>query len=129
MSDNKHRKKTAALNRGRMAETLSVFSLRCRGYRILARGFRAPVGEIDIIAQKAGVLVFIEVKARRDLATAADAITNKQRHRIVRAAMAFVQTRAELASLDQRFDAMLVSPGKWTWTLPVHLVDAWRPDH
>lgn len=125
MPDPKYRKKTSALKRGRMAEALSVFSLRCRGYRILARGFRAPVGEIDIIAQKAGVLVFIEVKARRDLATAADAITNKQRRRIVRAAMAFVQARAELASLDQRFDAMLVMP----WALPVHLVDAWRPEH
>lgn len=125
MSGNQRRKKTAAVKWGRMAETLSVFSLMFRGHRILARGFRAPVGEIDIVAMKAGVLVFIEVKARADLAAAAEAVTNQQRKRIARAAEAFLQTRPGLGSLGIRFDVMLVRP----WRLPVHLVDAWRPEH
>ncbi len=108
-----------------MAETLSAISLKVRGYRILARGFRATVGEIDIIARRRGVVVFTEVKARADLRAAADAVTGKQRRRIVRAAEAFLQARPEFGSLEMRFDVMLVRP----WALPVHLVDAWRPDH
>ena len=50
---------------GHLAETLCVWSLRLRGYRVLARRFDARVGELDIIAWRAGVLAFIEVKARR----------------------------------------------------------------
>lgn len=125
MSGNRRRKKTAAVKWGRMAETLSVLSLMLRGYRILARGFRAPVGEIDIVAMKGGVLVFIEVKARPDLATAAEAVTNRQQKRIVRAAEAFLQARPDFGHFGMRFDVMLVRP----WRLPVHLVDAWRPEH
>ncbi len=125
MSGNQRRKKTAAVKWGRMAETLSVFSLIFRGHRILARGFRAPVGEIDIVAMKGGVLVFIEVKARADLMAAAEAVTNKQQNRIVRAAEAFLQARPDIGPFGMRFDVMLVRP----WRLPVHLVDAWRPEH
>ena len=91
----------------------------------MARRFRATVGEVDIIAIRGGVLIFVEVKARRDLSAAAEAVTTKQRHRIVRAAEAFLQKRPEFGALGMRFDVMLVRP----WALPVHLVDAWRPDH
>ena len=110
---------------GQFAETIAVWYLRVRGYRVLARRFRCRAGEIDIIARRGNVLVFVEVKARRNAATAAESLSSRQISRIIRAAEAFVQAHPSLAALDQRFDAILISPRGW----PVHLVDAWRPEH
>ncbi len=117
-------RKQKAWKFGRLAETLAAWHLRVRGYRIVARGFRVPVGEIDIVARRGETLVFIEVKARTDPAAAAEALTSRQIRRITLAAGAFVQARPRLAGLDQRFDVILVCP----WRLPVHMVDAWRPE-
>ena len=64
-------KKQTAEKFGRFAETLAAWSLRIKGFRIISRGFRTPVGEIDIIARRGGLLVFIEVKARRNITDAA----------------------------------------------------------
>ncbi|MBT5414689.1 MAG: YraN family protein [Rhodospirillaceae bacterium] len=108
---------------GRTAEALCVASLALRGYRILARGYRTPVGEIDIVARRGRTLAVIEVKARSDLAAAAEAIGPRQRRRILRATEQLLQQRPALAGLDLRFDAMLVAPGR----PPRHLRDAWRP--
>ena len=116
--------KQRAWRLGRIAETLAVWHLRAKGYRIVTRQFRSRVGEIDIIARRGRVLVFVEVKARRDVATAADAISTRQKNRIIRTAEVFVQARPSLALMDERFDAILVSPRHW----PRHLVDAWRPE-
>ena len=44
---------------GRFAEELAAWHLRFRGYRIVARGFRSTVGEIDIVAQRGQVLAFV----------------------------------------------------------------------
>ena len=109
---------------GRLAEGLCAWRLRLAGYRIVARGFRTAVGELDIVARRGGVLVFVEVKARGDLATAAEALGPRQRRRIARAAAAFLKARPGLAGLDVRFDVMLVRP----WRLPAHLADAWRAE-
>jgi len=68
---------------GRLAETLCALSLRLRGYRILDRRFRTPVGELDIVARRGRVLVFVEVKARASLALAAESIAARQRLRVV----------------------------------------------
>ena len=109
---------------GRFAETLAAWSLRVKGYRVIARSFRSPVGEIDIIARRGGLLVFVEVKARRNIADAAESVRPRQTSRITKAAGAYVQGHPPLVELDQRFDVILVSPWRW----PVHLVDAWRPE-
>jgi putative endonuclease len=114
--------------RGALAETLCALVLRGKFYRILARrhvtGRGSGAGEIDIVARKGGTLVFVEVKARADLATAAGAISARQRRRLLRAAGAFLTRRPELAGLALRFDAMLVAP----WRLPHHVIDAWREE-
>ncbi|HJO74326.1 MAG TPA: YraN family protein [Rhodospirillales bacterium] len=117
-------KKQTAEKFGRFAESLAAWSLRLKGYRILARGFRCRVGEIDIIARRGSLLVFVEVKARRNIAEAAESVRPRQTGRITRASSVFVQGRPSLDGLDQRFDVILVSPWRW----PVHLVDAWRPE-
>ena len=92
----------------------------CRGYRILARRQRSPVGEIDIVARRGGVLAIIEVKARPTHELAAE---RRQKDRLARAAQWYVGSRPALAELAMRFDVMSVTP----WRPPRHLTDAWRP--
>lgn len=107
---------------GRFAEVMCAWHLRLRGYRVLARRFRSPVGEIDLVARRGRVLAFIEVKARPDRDQALAAVTPRQRARVRRAAELFVAHRPRLAGCDFRFDVMLVTPGR----LPAHVIDAWR---
>ncbi|MBW7852424.1 MAG: YraN family protein [Rhodospirillales bacterium] len=115
-----------AERRGRWSETLCVWSLRLRGWRILARDFASGrgtgAGQVDIIAARWGVLAVIEVKARDTAADALAALSGRQRRRLLRGAEAFLRHRPDLAAHDLRFDLMLVTPGRW----PIHVVDAWR---
>ena len=103
---------------------LAALWLRLRGYRILARRYRSPVGEIDLIARRGGVIAAVEVKLRADRAQAAEAITARQWQRIARALALWIQSHPEHAGRDLRFDALLMAPGR----MPRHLPDAWRPD-
>jgi len=116
-------KRRRADRAGRWAEALCALALRANGYRILARRFRTPVGELDIVARRGRVLAFIEVKARASFTLAAESIAARQRHRVERAAGAYLASHPALARLDPRFDAMLVAPWRW----PRHIRDAWRP--
>jgi len=117
-----HRRR--AWRRGRRAEGLAACWLRLKGYRILARGFRVGVGEIDLIARRGRVLALVEVKARARLAEAGESVSRRQRERIGRAAEAFLQRHPRLGKLDLRFDVVLIAPGQW----PRHIADAWRVD-
>jgi putative endonuclease len=113
-----------AQRRGRLAEWLCLWHLRLHGWHILARGWRCPSGEIDILARRGKVLAVIEVKSRGDIAVAAAALGPRQRRRIARAAEAFVLARPDLGGLELRFDLMLVAPAR----LPRHWRGAWRAD-
>jgi putative endonuclease len=113
-----------AARRGRTAELLCCWHLRLHGWRIVARGWRCPSGEIDIVARRRGVLAVIEVKSRADFSTAASALLRRQRRRIARAAQAFLLSHPDLAALAVRFDVMLVERLK----PPHHLPGAWRSD-
>ncbi|MDE2227672.1 MAG: YraN family protein [Alphaproteobacteria bacterium] len=116
------RRGAAAHRRGAWAERLCLWHLRLQGYRILARRYRTPVGEIDLIARRGRTVAAIEVKARADDARAAEAILWKQRGRIARALEHFLKSRPELGGAELRFDVMLVAPRRW----PRHLRNAWR---
>lgn len=109
---------------GRRAESLAAWWLRLKGYRILARDFRVPVGEIDLIARRGRILAFVEVKARESAAAAPEALQPRQRRRIARAAGAFLQQRPALARQHLRFDVIWIVPGRF----PCHISDAWRAD-
>jgi len=118
MSESRRR----AVQTGRRGEALAVWRLRLAGWRILARDWRSPVGEIDIIARRGKLVLFIEVKARGDVGRAGEAIGQRQQARIAGAAALYLARHPEHAACDARFDAMLVAPWRW----PLHLPDAWR---
>jgi putative endonuclease len=113
-------KRRAAFRRGLSAETRAALLLLAKGYRILARRWQSPVGEIDIVARRRRVLVFVEVKARARLDDAAEAVSERQRRRIAAAAEAWLASHPEHASCDVRFDAVLVLPRRW----PRHILTA-----
>lgn len=106
---------------GRRSERVAAWWLRLKGYRILARGFRSPVGQIDIVARRGAVLAFVEVKRRSSDGAALEAIHPRQQARIARAAEAYLKLRPQLGHLQPRFDAVVLVPGR----RPRHLVAAW----
>ena len=112
-----------AWRRGRRGESLAAWWLRLKGYRILARGLKSPVGEIDIVACRGRTLAIVEVKRRGDHLAAAAALGPRQQARIARAAAWLLARRPELAGHAVRFDVLLITPHRW----PRHLADAWRP--
>ena len=84
-----------------------------QGYAILAMNYRRPTGEIDLIAQRKGVVAFIEVKRRatRRYGTPAEAVTAQKRLRIVRTAALFIQENG-LEDAKVRFDIIEITPGE-----------------
>lgn len=116
-------KRRQAYGRGIWAESAAAWLLRLKGYRILARRWRSPLGEIDLIARKGRTLVFVEVKRRNATGLALEAVTARQRQRIERAALLFLQRNRGLADCALRFDLVVVGAlGR-----PQHIADAWRP--
>ncbi|MBL0941116.1 MAG: YraN family protein [Alphaproteobacteria bacterium] len=115
-------KRQQAFQRGHKAETLCVWFLRLKGYRIHARRFRTPLGEIDIIAKRRKVLIFIEVKARNDLSTGIFAVTSHQQKRISKAALFYLSYQPNMHNNICRFDVMVVRPWRW----PYHMQNAWQ---
>jgi putative endonuclease len=109
-----------AFRTGLSAESRAAAFLIAKGYRILARRFRTPHGEIDIVARRRHSIAFVEVKARESLDEAAYAVTPRQQARIIAAAQVWLMAHPEHESYDLRFDAMLIAPRR----LPRHLVAA-----
>jgi putative endonuclease len=102
---------------GLSAESRAAAYLVAKGYRIVARRWRSPVGEIDIVARRRRTLVFVEVKARERLDDAAEAVIVRQQRRIIAAAEAWLATYPDDLNYDLRFDVMLVAPR----SLPRHI--------
>jgi putative endonuclease len=110
--------------RGRRAEIWAALLLSLKLYRVLGRRVKTPLGELDLVAlSPAGILCFIEVKARGNEFDAAQSIAERQRSRIARAAALYLGARPKLRHKGVRFDAILVMPRR----LPRHVKDAWRP--
>lgn len=109
--------------RGRIAEYWVGFLLLMMGYRRLARRYRTPLGEIDLIARRGTTLVMIEVKYRRALGfrrlhydeverTAPSAASQK---RLMRAAEFYRARHPHDAELMVRFDLVIVHASGWCW--------------
>ena len=101
-----------AYRSGLFAETVTALLLRLKGHRIVARRYKTPVGEIDLVALKGRRLAFIEVKRRKTPEDAAWTLPAKQRRRIVRAAP-LLGGHPDFSGHDIAFDVVLAAP--WTW--------------
>jgi len=110
--------RVAAYRTGLGAEDRAAEFFTTMGFDILARRFRAPGGEIDLIARRDTLLVFVEVKARRKLDAAAWSITPRNRLRVVQAAEIWLAQNPQDHVEDMRFDAVLISPTGRTLHLP-----------
>jgi putative endonuclease len=112
--------RVAAFRTGLSAESLAAALLIAKGYRILARRFRTPHGEIDLVAKRRQLVAFVEVKARASLDDAAFAVTPRQQGRIINAAQVWLMAHPEHAEFELRFDAILIAPRR----LPRHVIAA-----
>lgn len=97
---------------GQLGEALACRALVRRGYAILATRYRTRSGELDIVAEHRGTLVFVEVKTRRSrrFGTAGEAVTRAKRRRLARMAEEFL-TRSGLGGRPCRFDVVTVDWG------------------
>ena len=112
--------RVAAFRTGISAESRAAAFLMAKGYRILAKRYRTPHGEIDIVARRRNLVAFVEVKARATLDDAAFAVTPRQQQRIINAAQGWLVAHPEHAEFELRFDAMLIAPR----SLPRHVLAA-----
>jgi putative endonuclease len=98
----------AADRRGRFAEDKAAAALAAEGWTVLARRLRTPAGELDLVAERDGLLAFVEVKARETLSEAAFALGAAQRRRLIAAAEWWMGTHPGHGAAGVRFDVVLV---------------------
>ncbi len=108
---------------GRFSENVAAWFLRLKGFRILSQRYKTPVGEIDIVAKRRNLVVFVEVKARRSTAEAITAISGQNRRRVTAAANAYIARHPHLAEHNMRYDIIAIAG----WRLH-HVPQAWRSD-
>lgn len=90
------------------AESLARAALLHDGWTIRATRLRTPAGEVDLAAEKEGVLALIEVKSRRTLCEAASALSTRQRKRLLAAGEIVAAEHPDWCPAGFRFDLMLV---------------------
>lgn len=109
-------------------ERLAATFLEGRGYRIVARRFRHRGGELDLIAEERGTLVFCEVKARNSLGGGfpGEAIHATKQSRMLATAHYFLLTHPHWENAPMRFDAILLQRDGEYWQIEL-IQDAFRP--
>lgn len=105
----KRQRPLTTYERGKLAEREAALYLRRRGYRIVAQNLKLKVGEIDLVALKGGLVVFVEVKARSsdEFGTPVEGLLPRQQQRIRKAAEIFLAKRG-WSERDRRFDLIAV---------------------
>lgn len=113
---------------GERGEALACRHLQEAGYLILARNFRTPFGELDLVASEAQTLVFVEVKTRRSdrCGTGVDAVTGAKQRKIVQMAQAYLAARHFDPWPTCRFDVVEVTISAHVPPAILHLSDAFR---
>ncbi len=115
-------KRQLAEREGRDGEGRAALWLQVKGWRIVARRRKTPLGEIDLIAKRGSVVAFVEVKWRRSAAELDFAIDEHRLARVAAAAEAIAHEYATEGE-DIRIDVLLLAPGAF----PRHIVNAWQP--
>ena len=93
---------------GQRGEGVALSFLKEKGYEIIERNFKTPLGEIDIIARDRGTLVFVEVKTRESIEFGLpfESVTRKKRHRIAGVALSYLKRYDDLPPC--RFDVLSI---------------------
>ena len=102
---------------GMSAELVAAAYLMLKGYRVLARRHKTPVGEVDLIVVRRGRVAFVEVKRRQTMSEAEASITPRQRRRVRRAAELWLARNRRYLGFEIGFDALCLLPRRW----PVHI--------
>ena len=100
---------------------MAALWLQLKGWSVLARRVRTPVGEVDLIARRGRTVAFIEVKARATAAEAALSLDQFRLRRVAAAAEALAPRYLRVGD-DMRIDAMFIVPRR----LPRHLENVWH---
>ncbi len=97
------------LDLGRLGETLALKKIKSFGYECIARNYRCPLGEVDLIAKDGDTTVFIEIKTRRgrSLGYAKEAIHERKKRQLSKVALAYLKTNGLLGS-KARFDVVAI---------------------
>lgn len=95
---------------GSQKEEMAAEKLKLLGYRILERNYRCRTGEIDLIAWKDGVLIFVEVKYRSSVKSGfpEDAVGWQKQRRISKAAAWYLAEHGLPMEKDCRFDVVAI---------------------
>ena len=114
---------------GKLGEDLAVQELQRRGYAILARRYRTRFGEIDIVAEERGAVIFVEVKARKttQFGGAADSVTSWKQRRIAAMALDYLARSGRLED-PSRFDVVAID-GIGTGKMNVQVIQNAFPAH
>jgi putative endonuclease len=113
---------------GARGEDTAVAYLQSKGYRILERNYRSRYGEIDIIAESAPYIVFVEVKARKSGAVVPgrEAVDRRKQKKILQTAMLYLERYP--SPFQPRFDVVELEYGERGFRV-VHLEHAfWLED-
>jgi putative endonuclease len=94
---------------GRLGEDLARERLKGLGYRIVKTNYRCPLGEIDLVARDGDVLVFVEIKTRRNepLGQAKEAVTRRKQAQLSKVALAYMKSN-KLWGSKARFDVVAI---------------------
>ena len=108
-----------ALSPGQAAEQAAAEFLAGQGFRVVAANYRSRHGEIDLIARKGGLLLFVEVRLRRhrDYGGAAASVTPRKQQKIIATAGAFLHHHPGFSRCDCRFDVIALQASGSGWQL------------
>ena len=116
---------TTSYQRGVQGESVALAFLNLHGYHILAKRYRTPYGEIDIIARYDNMIVCVEVKTRSSLSASLNAIQSPQQERIMNAYLYFIQSFPDYANDAVRFDVIVCVPN----SRPLHIKNAFEANY
>ena len=114
--------------KGQAGEERASRYLRRRGYKVVDRNVRAGRGELDIVALKDDLLVFIEVKSYQNREQGLLAVHEDKCDRLRSAASAYLGRHSQFATLQCRFDLIILTPSVGISSFPKveHLQDVFR---
>jgi putative endonuclease len=95
---------------GKRGEDLALKRLKKMGYKKFIRNYRCALGEVDLIAEDGGILVFIEIKTRRgrSIGYAKEAVDERKRRQLSKVALAYMKSN-DCFDTSARFDVVAIS--------------------